>query len=144
MSSCVDSGFDAARCTRAPPAVSVRTRTAVSAVTCRQYAIVRPPNGCWSANNPRSMPSTGIARSAQAIPGWPASASPGSAMSDVGAGPGSREVPRAAGPARSVPVVVGLVWAIDRDADVSGLLLGQDGKPDAERVQVQPRYLLVE
>ena len=41
--------------------------------------MVSPANGCWPANDARSMPRTGIARSAHAIPGWPARASPGSA-----------------------------------------------------------------
>src|SRR5580692_7780264 len=135
MSSWVDSGLDAARWTSAPPAVSVRTSTAVSAVRCRQQAMVRPANGCWPANDARSMPRTGIARSAQAIPGWPASASPGSAMSDGGASLAGRspEGPREAAPGRSVPVLVGLERAIDRNANVGGLLLGQHGEPDAER-----------
>src|ERR1700722_16283484 len=132
MSSWVDSGLEAARCTCAPPAVSVRTRTAVSAVTCRQQAAVRPAKGCCSAKAERSMPSTGMARSAQAIPGWPASASPGSVTSD-GDPPG-----------RSVPVVVGLERAIDRDANVGGLFLGELGEPDAEGIQVQPGHLLVQ
>src|SRR5215469_6250101 len=146
MSSWVDRGFDAARCTRAPPAVRVRMSTAVSAVTCRQQATVRPANGCWRAKSARSMPSTGIARSAQAIPGRPVRASPGSAMSDAGTaacGADSGELsPDAC--RGSVPVVVGLVRAIDRYADVGGLLLGQLGEPHAERVQMQASDLLVE
>src|SRR5215469_17379875 len=172
MSSWVDSGFDAARWTRAPPAVRVRMRTAVSAVTCRQQAIVRPANGCWRAKSARSMPRTGIARSAQAIPGWPVRASPGSAMSDVaaparGAGSGGRPpVTVSAGPrwalccpsrgsrgpvmplwaaaGSSVPVVVGLVRAIDRYADIGSLLLGQLRELYAQRVQVQASDLLVQ
>src|SRR5215475_14287651 len=118
MSSWVDSGLEAARYTWAPPAVSVWTSTAVSAVTCRQAAIFSPANGCCSAKADVSMPSTGIDRPAQAIPGWPASASPGSAMSDAAAGPARPPAPP------SVAVVIGLVRAIDRDADVVGLLLG--------------------
>ena len=46
MSSWVDSGLDAARCTSAPPAVSSLTSTAVSGVTCRHAATVSPANGC--------------------------------------------------------------------------------------------------
>ena len=40
--------------------------------------------------------------------------------------------------------MVRLVRALDRDAEVGGLLLGQLGEADAERVQVQPGHLLVE
>src|SRR5215469_1422462 len=120
-------------CTRAPPALSTPTRTAVSAVTCRQQPMVNPANGCSCANVERSMPSTGIARPAHAIPGWPARASPGSLMSDRGS----------LGEPRSVPVVVRLERAIDWDANVIGLLLGQLREPDAERVQMQPCDLFV-
>src|SRR3954452_25001155 len=44
----------------------------------------------------------------------------------------------------SVAVVVALVRALDRDADVVGLHLGQLGELDAQGVEVQPRDLLVE
>src|SRR5579859_3891157 len=44
----------------------------------------------------------------------------------------------------SVTVVLRLVRAVDGDADVVGLLLGQRGEPDAQRVQVQPGHLLVQ
>ena len=43
-----------------------------------------------------------------------------------------------------VAVVVGLVGALDLDAEVVGLLLGQLGQLDAERGEVQPGDLLVE
>src|SRR4051795_10088368 len=43
-----------------------------------------------------------------------------------------------------VAVVVGLVGAVDRDADVVGLVLGQLGQLHAERIEVQARHLLVE
>src|SRR5580692_3222085 len=45
---------------------------------------------------------------------------------------------------RSVTVALRLVRAVDRDPDVVRLLLGQRGEPDAQRVQVQPRDLLVQ
>src|ERR1035441_8026727 len=45
---------------------------------------------------------------------------------------------------RSVAVVVGLVRAIDRDADVGGLLIRQLRQLHAQRIQVQARDLLVE
>src|SRR5215469_2834122 len=140
-------------CTRAPPALSTPTRTAVSAVTCRQQPMVNPANGCSCANVERSMPSTGIARPAHAIPGWPARASPGSLMSDRGSLPAARRSVPPIGPAPdcrfwparpSVPVVVRLERAIDWDAYVIGLLLGQLGEPDAERVQMQPCDLFVQ
>ena len=64
MSSWVDSGLDAASRTRAPPARSARTKTAVSAVTCRQAAMVRPSNGLSARNRAPSAASSGIIRSA--------------------------------------------------------------------------------
>src|SRR5579859_249777 len=117
MSSWVLSGFDAARWTRPPPAVSTPTRTAVSAVTCRQAAIERPSNGRVRAYSCRSRPSTGIERSAHAILAAPVSASPGSAMSE-------------ANKPASVAVVVGFVRAGGVDADVVGLLLAEFGQLD--------------
>ena len=62
MSSCVDSGLDAASRTRAPPARSTRTKTPVSAVTCRQAAMVSPSNGRSALNRARSAASSGIIR----------------------------------------------------------------------------------
>src|SRR4051794_12308703 len=44
----------------------------------------------------------------------------------------------------SVAVVVALVRALDRDAEVVGLHLGQLGELHAQRVEVQPRDVLVE
>src|SRR5215469_969515 len=125
MSSWVDNGFEAARCTSPPPAVSKSTRTAVSAVTCRQAATVRPLNGRPAANSSRSSPSTGMARRAQAILSIPSMAS----------GPDAR---------RSVAVMIGLVRALHRDPDVIGLLLAQLGEPHSQRGQMQPRDSLVE
>src|SRR5689334_12572703 len=169
VSSWVDSGLDAARSTRAPPARSALIRTALSAVTCRQAATVRPSSGCSAANLSATRPSTGMARRAQPIRVSPASARSGSAMSDrAGAGPepgsgaapasrpdaasdsrpGAGAEPRSgAAPDRgtgSVAVGVGLVRAVDPHPDVVGLVLGQLGEPDAERVQVQPGHLLVQ
>src|SRR5437764_9238487 len=44
----------------------------------------------------------------------------------------------------SVAVAVRLERALRRDADVVGLLLGEGGQLDPERVEVQPRHLLVQ
>src|SRR3954452_22629647 len=44
----------------------------------------------------------------------------------------------------SVPVVVALERALDRDADIIGLHLGQFGEPDAKGVEVQPGDVLVQ
>ncbi len=64
MSSCVDSGLDAASETLAPPARRARARTAVSAVTCRHAVMDSPAKG-WSAANRRArLASSGIARAA--------------------------------------------------------------------------------
>ena len=73
-----------------------------------------------------------MSRAAQAIPGWPARASPGSEMSETGTS------------CRSVPVVIRLVRAINRNADVRGLLFAEHREADAERVQVQPGDLLIQ
>jgi hypothetical protein len=64
MSSWVESGLDAASRTRAPPARSARTSTAVSAVTCRQAAMIIPSNGRSAANREASAASSGMDRSA--------------------------------------------------------------------------------
>ena len=45
---------------------------------------------------------------------------------------------------KSVPVVVGLVRAVDSYADVVGLVLGHLGELYAEVIEVQPCDLLVE
>ncbi len=81
MSSWVDSGLLAARCTAAPPAVSVRTSAAVSGVTCMQAATVRSVSGRSAAKRSRSRPSTGIDRSAHATRRAPWSARVRSATS---------------------------------------------------------------
>ena len=62
-SSWVESGFDAASSTSAPPASSARTRLAVSAVTCRHAATRRPLSGFFFANRSPIERTTGI---------WPA------------------------------------------------------------------------
>ena len=64
MSSWVESGLDAASRTSAPPERSARTSTAVSAVTCRQAAMVMPSNGRSAANRAASAASSGMDRSA--------------------------------------------------------------------------------
>src|SRR5215472_17417746 len=58
----------------------------------------------------------------------------------------TRASPSAARPASatSVTVVLRLVRAVHRHADVVRLILGQLGEPDPERVQVQPGHLLVQ
>src|ERR1039457_193474 len=165
MSSWVDSGLHAARWARPPPAVIRLTRPAVSAVMCRQAATARPANGCSAVAAARTMPSTGMARSAQAIRDRPPPASPGSDMSEgeppaasragtraarLIAVPGSVAVPGSIAVPGSVPwpgsvaVVVGLVGALDRHPDVVGLLLGQGGQPGAESVEMQPGHLLIQ
>src|SRR6516164_9679837 len=136
-SSWVDSGFEAARKTRAPPARRAPTRPAVSAVTCRQAAAVSPANGCSPAKRSVSSRSTGMPRCAQPIRARPASARFSSAMSD--GRPYS-----AAACIGSVAVVIRLVRPLHRDTEVAGLRLGQLGEPDAEGVQVQPGHLLVQ
>src|SRR5215212_9330246 len=128
-SSCVSSGLAAQSATSAPPAISVRVRFAVSVVTCRQTPMRRPANGRSRAKRSRIERSTGIPASAHAIRASPASAWPRSATSDAGA---------------LVAIVVRLVRAVDRDADVGGLLGAELRESHAERVEVQPRDLLVE
>src|SRR5450755_4974933 len=104
-----------------------------------------------------------MARSAHSIRALPESASDGSAISPgapggasasagPSTGPSSRPPGRdVRGPAAvlplamsSVPVLVRLVGAVDRDTDVVGLVLGEPGQLDAQRVQVQPGHLLVQ
>src|SRR5215217_5314791 len=131
-SSCVSSGLAAHRATSAPPAISVRTRLAVSVVTCRQTPTRSPANGRSRANRSRIERSTGICASAHAIRASPASARPRSATSD------------AETLGVLVPIVVWLVRALDRDADVRRLLGAELRELHAERVEVQPRDLLVE
>src|SRR3954447_20328576 len=124
-SSCVESGFDAHRATRAPPAVNARTRFAVSAVTCSDAAMRTPSSGRSRSNRARTPASTGIWVAAQAIRPSPADAREGSLIS-------------------LVPVVVRLVRAIDRHPDVSGLVGRELRELRPERVEVQTRDLLVE
>ena len=135
-------GWRALSAVRAPPAASVRTRFAVSAVTCRH-----------AADRDALQRALG-----------------GEALADRAAGPASARRPTRSGPrppprapgrrwrsrggrARStavraarllVAVVVRLVRALDRDADVGGLLVGERRELHAERVEVQPGDLLVE
>src|SRR5829696_2836826 len=130
-SSCVSSGLAAHNATSAPPAISVRTRFAVSVVTCRHIPTRQPSSGRSRANRSRIDRSTGIWASAQAMRASPASARPRSATSHACL-------------AGLVAIVVGLVRALDRHADVGGLLLGELRESHAERVEVQPGDLLVE
>src|SRR4051794_32930437 len=119
-SSCVDSGLAAASATDAPPSASVRTSTAVSAVTCRHAATRTPSSGRSRAKRSRIERRTGICPSAHSIRAEP----------DVRSG--------------LVAVMVRLERALDRHADVGGLLGRQLGQLHAERVEVQARDLLVE
>ena len=74
-SSWVDSGFEAQSTRSAPPALRVRARLAVSAVTCRQADIRIPASGFSFANRSRIARSTGMSRSAHSTRFRPASAS---------------------------------------------------------------------
>src|SRR4051794_12741154 len=121
-SSCVESGLAAQTETSAPPCCSARTRFAVSAVTCRHAAMRTPSSGLSAANRSAMDRRTGICPPAHAMRGSPSEA-------------------RLTG---LVAVVVGLEGPLDRDADVGGLLGAQLGEVHAERVEVQPRDLLVE
>src|SRR5215210_2723742 len=125
-SSCVERGFGAHSATSAPPARSVRTRFAVSEVTCRQAPTLTPASGCSAAKRSAIERSTGIWASAQSIRARPSPARLGSLISDL------------------VAVMVGLVGPLDREAEVGGLLGAQLGELGAERVEVQPGDLLVE
>src|SRR5258706_15965653 len=69
--SLVERGFEAQSATSAPPALSVSIRLAVSLVTCRHAAILRPLRGCSLTNLSRIRFSTGISRAAQSIRPWP-------------------------------------------------------------------------
>ncbi len=80
-SSWTDSGLAEHRATRAPPAPSVRTRLAVSAVTCRHAASAMPSSGRSRSNRVRSCESTGICSRAHPIRASPSSASERSATS---------------------------------------------------------------
>src|SRR5581483_2649898 len=52
--------------------------------------------------------------------------------------------PREAAAKISIPIMLGLVGAADRHADVVGLVLAQFGQLDAELGEMQPRDLFVE
>src|SRR6266536_197881 len=45
---------------------------------------------------------------------------------------------------QSIPVMLRLIWAFRRHADVLRLLLGELGQLHAELVEVQARYLLIQ
>src|SRR3954454_6589225 len=116
-SSCVAYGLEAHSATTAPPAASARTRFAVSEVTCRQAPTTTPSSGRSREKRSRTERRTGICPSAHSI---------------------------RARPEELVAVMVGLIRALDRHVDVRGLLGRQLGELRAERVEVQPRDLLVE
>src|SRR5215208_1763733 len=128
-SSCVVSGLAEHSAASAPPAISACMRFAVSAVTWRQAAIFTPSSGCSRIKRSRIERSTGMWFCAHSIRASPCGASAGSSTS------GFRLL---------VAIVLGLVRPLDRHADVGGLLGRELREPRAERVQVQPRDLLVE
>src|SRR3954464_3873722 len=97
--------------------MSARTSPAVSAGTCGQAATRTPSSGRSAAKRSRIERRTGICPSAHSM--------------------------RAA-PEALIAVVIGLVGALDRHADVGGLLGAELRQVRAERVEVQPRDLLVE
>ena len=66
-SCCVANGLDAHSATSAPPACSVRTRIAVSDVTCRQAPTATPASGRSRAKRSRIERRTGICPSAHSI-----------------------------------------------------------------------------
>src|SRR3954470_16136903 len=117
-SSCVENGLAAASATSAPPSARVRTSTAVSAVTCRHEPTRTPSSGRSRVKRSRIERRTGICPSAHSI--------------------------RAAPDVALVAVMIRLEGPLDRDADVGGLVGRQLRQPDAERVEVQARDLLVE
>src|SRR5215218_1695430 len=128
-SSWVVSGFAEQSAAPAPPATSACIRFAVSAVTCRQAATFKPSSGFCSVNRSLIERRTGIWPSAHSTRARPRGASDGSLMSATGA---------------LVAIVLALVGAFDRHADVGGLLRPQLGELSAERVEVEARHLLVE
>src|SRR5215208_642864 len=127
-SSCVVSGLAEQSATSAPPAVSACIRLAVSAVTWRHAATFTPSSGWPTRKSSRIERRTGIWPSAHSIRRSPCGASDGSWTSGL----------------TLIAVVLALVRALDRDADVGGLLGRELGEPRAERVQVQAGDLLVE
>src|SRR4051812_5745180 len=143
-SSCVDSGFEEQSATSAPPAASRRASTPVSAVSGRQAAMRTPASGRSAANRSRTRASTGMARSECAMRRAPADAGTAGAAPVDGGSVIQVFVSSEVGCRRSVAVVVGLVRALDVDADVLRLLLAELGQLDAEGVEVQARDLLVE
>src|SRR5271170_5604882 len=80
-SSCVESGLLAQQTTSAPPALSARSRLAVSQVICRHAPSRWPFKGSSLPKRSRIIRSTGICRSAHSIRLRPASASPRSRTS---------------------------------------------------------------
>src|SRR3954469_11292821 len=127
-SSCVVSGLAEQSAASAPPAISACIRFAVSAVTWRQAATLTPSSACSSLNRSRIERRTGMWFCAHSIRASPCGASAGSSTSGF----------------RLIAVMLALVRALDRHADVGGLLGRQLGELRTECVEVQPRDLLVE
>src|ERR1700681_4870983 len=72
--SLVESGLEAQSATSAPPALRVSIRLAVSLVTWRHAASLRPLSGCSFAKRARIRFRTGISRAAQSMRSWPCAA----------------------------------------------------------------------
>src|SRR5579875_2614231 len=85
-SSWVDKGLEAQMNNSPPPALRVRTKTAVSAVICRQMPMRRPRRGRSLAKRSRTWRKTGICCSAHRMRRRPSSASLRSATSNCLAG----------------------------------------------------------
>src|SRR5829696_2798222 len=98
-SSWVESGLEAMSMTSAPPAWRVRTRLAVSAVTCRQADMRRPLRGFSRPNRSRTRARTGMSWSAHRRRFLPRGARSGLAMSEaaIRRTPGYRETGTPAG-----------------------------------------------
>src|SRR5262245_52380179 len=88
----------------------------------------RAARGAWGARS-RPLAPRGIPRSAPGSPGRDER--------------GELEGP-VRGPSISISIMIGLVRALDRHADVVGLLLGERGQPHAQMREVQAGHLLVE
>src|SRR5581483_4390154 len=135
-SSWTEIGLAEQSATDAPPASSVHIRLAVSGVTCRHAAIPSDASGRSAAKRSRTCLRTGICSVAQAIRSAPAGARLRSATSCGGSAARANST--------LVPVVVGLIGTLDRQSQVSRLRVGQLRQLGAERVEMQPRDLLVE
>ena len=138
-SSWVESGLDATSTTSAPPAWRVRTRLAVSAVTCRLAETRSPASGRSRAKRARIAASTGISRSAQSIRWRPSGASPRSATSWPGTASGPRALDREArrgGRLAEAPVVA-VEGVTTRTGDERAREVDRVERPEAGRVELR-------